>query len=250
MEASALTISEKKFRKLSTSGQHHLLAELARRSTEDQRDPSEVLRRYDQLHSWVNLDRFIPAPWLSDVEAVAEIQAFHALRASKQTPAQEKPVVSWQPHLQIDVVLEGVRSPYNIGSILRLMDNFGFAQLIHTQTGLRHQHPQLVKAARGAQDWIPIHLIENLPHWLAASGKSLCAVEEGPNAIPLPEWNPPTEACLILGNETYGVSQHIREMCHQTVCVPTVGFKRSMNVSHAFAVVAQRILEKHGRSCK
>lgn len=244
MDASPWTISDAKFSKLSPAGQHHLLAQIAQLALRDGIPLASFQARYGHLHALNSLDRYSPPHWLSEREALEEYACFHQERALKPPNLDDAPALSWNPRFKVSVALDQVRSPYNIGSILRLIDNFGMQGLIHATSWLDPRHPRLVHAARGAERWIPIKLVEDLPRWLQDSARPIVAIEEGQNAQDLADWDPPSNAILVLGNETYGLSQAIRACAQQMVRIPNYGYKNSMNVSHAFAVVAQRIAEK------
>lgn len=244
MERSPCTISDRKFTRLSVRRQHALLAELAEQYGGVVAGLDLFLARYDHLHRHAELDRFRPPHWLTEAEALADFQQFHAERAclSPGQPASDS-AISWQATFAVEVVLDQVRSPYNVGATLRLIDNYGFERLVHATDSLRNDHPQLVRAARGCQHWIPIHKVGDLPTWLAARDRPVIGLEADPQAQPLEHWQPPLQATLVLGNEAYGLAHAVREVCSQLVQVPLFGYKKSMNVTHAFAVVSQRIVE-------
>ncbi len=245
MQASPWTIGPRKFAKLSSQGQHRLLAELARAAAVEARPLEDFLARYGELQALTSLDRYAAPAWLLTSEALDEFAAFHQARCGRAEPvtAEEAPPLHWQPRFPITVAVDQVRSPYNLGSILRLIDNFGLERLVHATSWIDPRHPRLIRAARGCERWIPLERVEDLPTWLRGVGRPVIAVEEGQGAIDLVDWEPPPSAVLVLGNETYGLSGAVRACANQTVCIANYGFKNSMNVSHAFAVIAQRMVE-------
>ncbi len=246
MERSAETISRKKFCALPVRRRHALLAELARCAV-DQKDMQRFLRRYDELQAWSELDRYTPPAWLSAQEALEEYQAFHeGLSLTKGSAAQHPDRTAppaWQPRHCVEVVIDQVRSPYNVGSVLRLIDNFGFEGLVHASPWLRLDHPQLKKAARSAELWIPVRCENDLAGYLGNADRPVIGLENDTGAVSLNDWEPPPSCSIVLGNETYGIAQALRRCCVQTVRIPMLGYKKSMNVSHALAVLAGRIAE-------
>ena len=244
MEKSAKTIAKDKFIRLPARRGHALLAELAETALAG--DPGLDFReRYETLVGWAQLDGFRPPPWLSEREALAEYAIFHrGLAGLPPNPeASPPPRISWLPRFPVWVVLDQVRSPFNLGSILRLIDNFGLAGLIHGMDPFPDNHPQLRRAARGSDRWIPVVYEKNLPHRLETSTLPVIAVETGPDAVPVGRWQPPSSCLLLLGNEAYGISRACRDHADQTVTIPMFGYKKSMNVHHALAVIAQKIVE-------
>ena len=243
MEKSVNTISKSKFIKLSSRRQHELLSGLARSALSDL-DFDCFLERYNELHSWTQLDRYIHPVWLSKKEALDEYLSFHLNFTPLQT-TQDKTgnTLSWQPKFEIEVVLDQVRSPYNVGSILRIIDNFGLKGMVHSSSWISLGHPQLIKAARGCEKWIPVRLEKDLISYLKNSSLPVIGIENNDQAEDLNNWLPPEKCIIILGNESYGIASALQKACCKTIQIPMYGFKKSMNVTHALAIIAHKISE-------
>jgi tRNA(Leu) C34 or U34 (ribose-2'-O)-methylase TrmL len=244
MDRCAETIGQKKFSRLPVRRQHELLAELARTARVHGRY-QDFLERYALMHTWSELDCYQPPHWLSPQEGLHEFDCFHRLCADvpdDTAPDGEEPLpLSWQPRFDITVVLDQVRSPYNVGSILRLIDNAGFAGLVHASHGLDLNHPRLRRSARGAERWIPVHCTADLPALLQQARVPVIALENCPGAVAVEQWHPPQQCLLVVGNESYGIATAVSECCSQCVCIPMYGYKNSMNVHQALAIAAHRI---------
>jgi len=247
MEKSAWNVSRGKWVKLPAEARHRVLASLAADALETvgQGDPAvwgAFLERYGELHAWSDQDLYRPPSWLSPAEALDEFRNFHLLYSS---PAEcEGPLdqgdapLSWEPRLPVTVALDQVRSPYNVGSVLRLIDNFGLEGMVHASPWLRMDHPRLRRAARGAEQWVPVRCEDDLPVFFSRADRPVVGVECVEGATPLNDWQPPSRAILVLGNETYGLARAVRTHCTECVAIPMQGYKRSMNVHHALALVA------------
>jgi len=243
MDRCAETIGHRKFSRLPVRRQHELLAELARTALV-RGDYQAFLERYALMHAWAALDRYQPPYWLSPEEALQEFYYFHALCADDAadlppgTP-EHKPL-AWQPRFDITIVLDQVRSPYNVGSIIRLIDNAGFASLVHATPGLDLNHPRLRRAARGAERWIPVSCAADMPSLLRDARIPVIALENCAGAVMVDQWQPPEQFLLVVGNESYGIAAAVRECCSECVCIPMHGYKNSMNVHQAVAIAAHR----------
>ncbi len=250
MAESARIIGRKKFTSMSTKRQHELLSALAWDALLKD-DFSFFKKRYHQLQSWVELDSYTPPSWLNEKEALNEYISFHnnftptpvKVLKSEDTVSKKKKI-SWKPHFKVEVVIDQVRSPFNVGSILRLIDNFGFMGLVHSTPELSLEHPQLIKSARGCQNWIPVNYEKDLITYLKETSKSVVAIENEPDAETVNNWQPPKECILVLGNETYGIASSIKAVCQYKVSIPMFGFKNSMNVNNAFSIIASKIAER------
>lgn len=244
----AETITRKKFVKLSVQKQHALLGSMAFKAM-DGGDYHRFSERYHLLHSWTEIDRYRPPSWLTKLEALYETYLFHdsytphILEGENEEASDRRPAerISWEPEYDVTVVLDQVRSPYNVGSILRIIDNFGLKGLVHSTSGLRLDHPKLKKAARGCEAWVPVRFEPDLITWLGQLTVPIIGIEKTAGALPVSEWVPKESCVLILGNEAYGIAESVRERCRTIVRIPTLGYKNSMNVHIALAVVANRI---------
>lgn len=245
MEKSVKTIGKRKFSGLSSRRQHELLASLAKEALSGG-DSDFFFKRYEELQSWAELDRYAPPPWLSREEALEEYFAFHSNFTSAPCDSSAPDTnLSWQPRIGVEVVLDRVRSPYNVGSVLRVLDNFGCKGMVHSSPWLRLDHPQLCKAARGCERWIPVRFEPDLPFYLTRASVPIIGIENDVGAVSVNRWEVPTDCILVVGNEAFGIASAIRRCCDQTVYIPMLGFKKSMNVHHALAIVAQKIVEKN-----
>ncbi len=243
----AETIGKRKFIKLSSSRQHEYLAFLARKSLETC-DFSGFYKRYREMLSWTDLDRYTPPDYLTDKEALHEFFLFHKSFSGNpqdifknDDSATDRDTVKWEHRLDVTIVLDQVRSPYNVGSVLRLIDNFGFRRLVHNSEWLRLDHPQLCKSARGCQKWIPVELKQDLVDWLNVEALPVIGLETSPQAIDIEAWEPQSPCIIVIGNEVYGIANELRNCCKTLIKIPMFGFKKSMNLHHALAIAGYRI---------
>ena len=243
----AETIGKRKFITLSSSRQHEYLAFLAGEALKT-KDFSGFFERYNEMQSWVELDKYSPPDYLTDEESIHEYLLFHnsfsnnpGIFDEEQAVNSHSQTLSWVPQFDVTVVLDQVRSPFNTGSVLRLIDNFGFSKLVHNAEWLRLDHPQLCKAARGSEKWIPVEYKYDLPEWLQDIDKTVIGIENSENAITIDKWLPVTPCILVVGNEAYGITTKLRDRCDFLVKIPMFGFKRSMNLHHALAIAGYKI---------
>ena len=246
-EKYAETIGKRKFIRFSSSRQHEYLAFLAREALKTG-DFSGFFKRYKEMQSWIELDKYSPPAYLTDEEAVHEYFLFHRSFSSnpdileqKKEPDNKTQLLSWTPRFYVTVVLDQVRSPYNTGSVLRLIDNLGFNKLVHNANWLKLDHPQLRKAARGAERWIPVEYRPNLMDWITDIKIPVIGIENSEDAISMEEWQPQTPCVIIIGNEVYGIASKLRAQCDILVKIPMFGFKQSMNLHHALAIAGYKI---------
>lgn len=143
---------------------------------------------------------------------------------------------------EIHVLLDNLRSAFNVGSILRTADGAGCAHAYLCGISATPDNPKVAKTGLSAEFAVPWSYHPNgldLAHTLVNAGKCLWALEGGPRAEPITAALPVTPGAplvLIAGNELAGVDPAILALCERTVYLPMVGFKRSLNVAVAAGI--------------
>ena len=140
---------------------------------------------------------------------------------------------------EIYLIVENVRSLFNVGSFFRCADVFGVTKIyLCGYTGYPPRQ-EISKVALGAEDWInweykkqTLGLIKKLKK----TGVTILALETVKSAISLPEFKPKYPLALVVGNEVEGISAVVLKEADAVVKIPMVGRKESLNVSVAAGV--------------
>ncbi|HTL47941.1 MAG TPA: RNA methyltransferase [Verrucomicrobiae bacterium] len=143
--------------------------------------------------------------------------------------------------LPFSVILNDIRSLYNVGSIFRTADGAGLEKIwICGITGFPPAS-QITKTALGAEDAVPWEYRRDpcsLIRQLKEDGAQIVLLEQAPHSIPYETFEPRGPVCLVVGNEIFGVSDELVSLCDAAVEIEMAGTKNSLNVSVAFGVVA------------
>ncbi len=172
----------------------------------------------------------------------------HLLRESGQSPADwdlvdpstGKPgpgLGTTYPGMR--VFLEDIRSPFNVGSMLRSAEAFGMDEVLLSPDTADPGHPRAARSAMGAAalvSWRRASLDELEGLAKLDGGGSIFALELG--GTPLGEFPFPDRGIVILGSEELGVSAEALGRCDLgKVSIPMVGAKGSLNVGVAFGIL-------------
>ena len=133
--------------------------------------------------------------------------------------------------------LEDLRSPFNVGSIFRSADAFGFSELLLSGFTADPAHPRAARSAMGAVEavaWRRVGL-EALEAEREAGGAVLALELRGE---PIDGFEFPERGIVVVGSEELGVSPEAMALCSATVSVPMLGAKGSLNAGVAFGVLA------------
>ncbi len=143
--------------------------------------------------------------------------------------------------IPVVVVLENIRSAYNVGSIFRTADAFLLHSIYICGYTAFPPHKEIKKTALGADEtvsWKHFKNIEEAIEEIKAEGYKLYAVEQAENSWKLGSFITEDEKiAVILGNEVTGVEQDTIALCDGVIEIPQLGMKHSLNVATAAGVV-------------
>ena len=150
--------------------------------------------------------------------------------------------------LPVSVLLDNVRSLYNVGSFFRTGDAAGIEKLYLSGISGTPPHKGLSKTALGAEETVPWERAENaveLVESLRAAGCEVCAVETSVHAVDLFEWIPSFPVCVMFGNEKDGLAPELASRADRFIRIPMLGKKHSLNVATAGGIVIYDLLRKY-----
>ncbi len=144
--------------------------------------------------------------------------------------------------LPLVVVLDHVRSLYNVGSVFRTADAFRLSGVCLCGITACPPHPEIHKTALGAEDsveWKYYERTEDALEELRRQGYTLLAVEQCEGSTMLQNFHPEEgkQYAVVMGNEVKGVQQQVVDMCDGCLEIPQFGTKHSMNVSVTAGIV-------------
>ncbi len=139
------------------------------------------------------------------------------------------------------LILDNIRSTYNVGSILRTADGFGINHIYHCGITSTPDNPKIKKTGLGAEWSIPWTYSTNsiaVARELKIKNNLLLGLEVGSDCEPIFNLceNKSNDIVIILGNEIAGLDPGIRELCDHLFYIPMSGYKRSFNVTIAFGI--------------
>lgn len=146
------------------------------------------------------------------------------------------------PRHPVVLVLENIRSAYNVGSVFRTADAF-LAQAIYlTGYCARPPHKEIRKTALGAEETVAWRHFPKAAEAIASlqsEGFRVFAVEQVENSLLLHQvpFSPEEKIAVVFGNEVTGVEQDTIALCEGSIEIPQFGMKHSLNIATAAGVV-------------
>ena len=125
-------------------------------------------------------------------------------------------IIQKEPKLPFCVVLNDIRSLYNVGSIFRTADGVGVEKIwICGITGYPPDS-QISKTALGAEAEVPWEYrrdAREVLRELIGRGYQIVFLEQLVESIPYQDYQPLAPVCLVLGSEISGVAEHLVDLC-------------------------------------
>ena len=146
--------------------------------------------------------------------------------------------------LPLTIILDDVRSLYNVGSVFRTSDAFRVERIILCGITATPENclVEIHKTALGAEEsveWIYSSSCINTVKELKEKGYVTVAVEQVEDSIKLDNLvvDKTRRYALVLGNEVKGVNQEVVDICDYSLEIPQYGTKHSLNVSVSAGLV-------------
>ena len=140
------------------------------------------------------------------------------------------------PSPSLVLVIDRLRDPGNLGTILRSANAAGVEQVILAPQTVDHYNPKVVRGAMGAHFRLPIEALSWPEIAEALAGvQVLLADVRAEQAYYEVDWSRPS--ALIIGGEAYGASRAAMELATATIAIPMHGGAESLNAAVAASVI-------------
>ncbi len=162
-----------------------------------------------------------------------------------------------QPELKLFLILENIRSLFNVGALFRTADGVGVSKIFlvgysgvesNPKTKETQLHPHLHKTDMGTTKLVPwqhFHSIQEVIDALRSQEKeiTIASLEQNPQSHNLLTYSPTSPAlALILGNEIMGVSPSALQLSDVILEIPQWGKHNSLNVAVAGSIALYQLL--------
>ena len=148
----------------------------------------------------------------------------------------------------IVVVLDNVRSALNVGSSFRTSDAFRIEKIYLCGITATPPNKEIRKSALGATEsvkWEKVEDTESTIKKLKSEGYHICAIEQTENSTMLDNFIPPEKPiAVVFGHEVNGVQQSVVDLCNQSIEIPQIGTKHSLNISVSVGIVIWDLYKK------
>lgn len=139
---------------------------------------------------------------------------------------------------EITLLLDDIRDPGNLGTIIRAADWFGVTKIIASEGTADLYNPKVINATMGSFLRVDVYYT-SLPEYLAGiSLPVLGAVLDGDDIHGCSFWN---GGVLVIGNESHGISAGVAPNITRRVTIPRYGKAESLNAGMATVVILDNL---------
>jgi len=147
----------------------------------------------------------------------------------------------------IIVVLENIRSAYNVGSVFRTSDAFLIEAIYIIGYSAKPPHKEIKKTALGAEEtvtWKYFKTSAEAIDELKIKKYKVYAVEQAEESYKLHSGNfrQNEKIAVVFGNEVTGVEQTTIHLCDGCIEIPQLGMKHSLNIATAAGIVLWELI--------
>ncbi|MBP6126598.1 RNA methyltransferase [Flavobacterium sp.] len=143
---------------------------------------------------------------------------------------------AFKPTSGLELALDNIKDPGNMGTIIRLCDWFGISKIVCSEETVDMYNPKVVQATMGSLARVQVEYI-NLADYLKATDKEIFGTfMDGENIY---KKELPSNGILVMGNEANGISSEIENLITQKISIPRFGNLQqteSLNVATATAI--------------
>jgi tRNA G18 (ribose-2'-O)-methylase SpoU len=148
----------------------------------------------------------------------------------------------------IFIILDNVLDTYNVGSIFRLADAVSAKKIYLCGETETPPNTKIKKSSINTWQWVQWKYQKSAAKAINDLKKEnpkmkIVAIEQHHKSISLFDFKAVFPLCLVVGNETYGISEDVLKMCDTILELPMYGINKSLNVMVCCGIVLYKLMD-------
>jgi len=192
---------------------------------------------------WTTNENWLKAYPMAPIEMVTEeelqrashLKTAHEIIALGEIPQSQTPDNS--PADNLVLVLDAIRDPGNMGTLIRIADWFGVDQIVASEDSADIFNPKVVQATMGSIFRTTVNYADLMDYLENSKAPVYGALLSGEPLGSFPLEIPLTEGVILIGNESTGIRQELIPLITRAVKIPRFGKAESLNAAIAAAVL-------------
>ncbi len=136
------------------------------------------------------------------------------------------------------LVLDGIKDPGNLGTIIRLADWYGIKHVVCSEDCVDVYNPKTIASTMGS--FLRINTAyTSLKNYLSNKECLIVgAILDGQNVH---QFNFPNEGIMVIGSESHGISEEIMPFISKKISIPAFGKAESLNAAMATGILLDNL---------
>ncbi len=136
---------------------------------------------------------------------------------------------------ELVLVLDDIRDPGNLGTIIRIADWYGLKNIVCSKNTVDFYNPKVIAATMGSFLRVNVYYADLVDFLKDKKEKFIGAAVM--NGRSIYEINLPKEGFLVIGNESNGISAEVLSLVNEHITIPKRGGAESLNAGIATAII-------------
>lgn len=141
----------------------------------------------------------------------------------------------------VTLVLDDIRDPGNLGTLIRIADWYGIKNIICSTSCVDWYNPKVISATMGSFTRVNVYYTELSEFLLKQKMPVIGGFLEGKSVY---DYSFPDSGFLVIGSESHGISKDVKKCIREKVTIPKIGFAESLNAAVSGAIILDRWLGK------
>lgn len=144
------------------------------------------------------------------------------------------------PNEKTYIVLDNIRSAFNVGSIFRTSDGAGKCEILICGISPTPDNPKVLKTSLKSEKSVPWSYFSKTTEaieYLREKNIPIYSVEEHEKSIDYKNIEYPPEVAFVFGHEKRGVEDELLLQSDKIIHIPMSGIKRSLNVAVCAGII-------------
>ncbi|UEG49329.1 RNA methyltransferase [Ferruginibacter lapsinanis] len=141
---------------------------------------------------------------------------------------------------KINLMLDTIQDPGNLGTIIRIADWFGIENIICSKNTTEMYNPKVVQSTMGSLSRVNI-IYTDLVDWIDKNDdiKVYAAALDGKKVNEIKDLK---EGIILIGNESKGISAELMNIAFEKITIPKIGEAESLNAAVATGIILSHII--------
>ena len=144
---------------------------------------------------------------------------------------------------ELVIMLDNVRDPGNLGTIIRISDWYGVTKLVLSETSADPYNPKVIASSMGSFTRVHMYLTDLIQYANEESAPIYATTLDGDSVHSTPIERP---GYLLFGNESHGIDPRLEKLATRKISIPKAGHAESLNVAMATGIVLDNAMRLHG----